>query len=98
MVPQADSLVLFGGSVFLGAGCAAETWTWSGSSWAQLAVTGPVGRCEAVMASLKDRVLLFGGTRSPGYLADTWIWNGTTWAEETVAGPSMRSEAVMTVW
>ena len=30
----------------------------------------------------RQRVVLFGGIGSTGYLGDTWEWDGTTWAQK----------------
>jgi len=57
------------GSAYLG-----DTWEWNGSSWTQVATTGPSARWEHAMAydSLRGRIVLFAGFNT---LDDTWEWD-----------------------
>jgi hypothetical protein len=96
MASLGNTLVLFGGSnapgeVTLNVPALADTWTWSGTTWTNLNVSGPTGRIGAAMASLGDSVLLYGGADGNGNLfADTWTFDGTSWKQENVSGPSAR--------
>ncbi len=80
----------------------ADTWSWNGVSWQQLAVNGPA-RAGMGMAydSERDRVVVFGGVRSTGAtlsaLNDTWEWNGVRWINiRTPVAPSPRCAPAMT--
>jgi len=87
-------VVLFGGRTF-GNTWYGDTWEWDGSTWTQVATTGPQARSGHAMAydSLRHRVVLFGGTRAlpPFYLADTWEWDGTNWIPISASGPPPRT-------
>ena len=100
-----QSVVLFGGmdiatSTFLG-----DTWEWDGRGWTQRASSGPSARSEHAMATLGDKVVLFGGGEesiagatvrivgSP--LGDTWAWDGAAWTQRSTTGPSARSGHAM---
>ncbi|MEY3231103.1 MAG: hypothetical protein RL689_1192, partial [Planctomycetota bacterium] len=78
-----------------------DTWLRVGSSWTQVATTGPGPRNDHSMASsLGGKVLLFGGQSGvPGspstFLSDTWEWNGTAWVQVATTGPSARIGAGM---
>ncbi len=75
----ANALLAFAGE---GTG-AGRTWGWDGTSWAQVATTGPSApRFVPGMAfdARRNRVVLFGGFTGAGYLADTWEWDGTQWS------------------
>ena len=89
---QRGVTVLFGGYSF---GFHNDTWEWDGSSWTQVATTGPWARRDHAMAydSLRGVTVLFGGQDSNfNRLGDTWEWDGTTWTQvaNTTAGPSPR--------
>ena len=49
-----------------------ETWEWDGSTWTKRAAVGPGARCEAAMAALGDRLILYGG----GFSDETWLGRG----------------------
>jgi len=54
MAPVGGELLLFGGYDQEGtnpSGSFADTWTWNGSAWTQVAVTGPSARFSSVMAT-----------------------------------------------
>ena len=74
-----NQLVLFGGT--LGGSEFGDTWTWDGTSWAQLTpATSPPGRFEASMAYDPGHggLVLYGG--DCGFSCDdTWIWTGSKW-------------------
>jgi hypothetical protein len=67
-----------------------ETWEWDGSAWAKLSVTGPASRQGHGMATLGDKVVLFGGYDGSGGVGDTWEWDGKAWSPRSVTGPSAR--------
>jgi hypothetical protein len=78
--------VMFGGTPFL-----SDTREWNGTSWVQVATTGP-GSLEG-MAMAFDPVrgvsVIFGGY-APGpefYTDDTWEWNGATWTQRVIGSP-----------
>ena len=57
-----------------------DLWAWDGTSWTQLAETGPPSRGGLPGLSYdsqRDRVVLFGG----GHLDGTWEWDGRTWRQ-----------------
>jgi N-acetylneuraminic acid mutarotase len=77
-----------------------DTWEWDGNAWTELALPGPSQRAVPAMATLKGKILLFGGVVNVGgsryeYLADTWEWDGTTWTERKASGPIGVSDAAM---
>jgi Fibronectin type III domain/IPT/TIG domain len=76
-------LLLFGGisgSSYLG-----DTWAWNGTTWTEVATTGPTVRANASLAydSATSQMVLFGGEDSSGSLGDTWTWNGSSWSERS---------------
>jgi N-acetylneuraminic acid mutarotase len=87
-------VVLFGG---LGTGRAGgpadlgDTWTWDGTSWTELEVSGPPARDSAAVAATEDELVLFGGENfGVAGLGDTWTWDGAKWTEHFVIGPTER--------
>jgi hypothetical protein len=104
-----ECIIVFGG---LSEQSAADTkylsdlWKWDGTSWTQLPSSGPSGRANAMMASLGNTLVLFGGATdaaedasagnsSRAFLSDTWTWDGTSWTQRSETGPSARAEAVL---
>jgi hypothetical protein len=93
--------VLFGG-ITGGVGPAptmpfGDTWTWNGSTWTQLAVTGPSPREHAAASTLDGVTVLFGGSHTSTDsqdqnipLGDTWTWDGASWTQYNGTGPSPR--------
>ncbi len=88
-------VVLFGGqgaSAMLG-----DTWTFDGTTWAQLDVTGPAPR-GAATTTWGPGVALFGGydidVDPDVYFHDTWTFDGTSWSEADPTGPSSRLDDV----
>jgi hypothetical protein len=97
MATLGDSVVLFGGSDE-NLHQMSDTWSWDGSTWAQLKVSGPEARTGASMATVDNAVVMFGGDNfpakaAPRILGDTWTWNGTSWNQQSVMGPSARAVA-----
>jgi hypothetical protein len=96
---QRGRAVLFGG---LGAsGALGDTWEWDGSTWTQVASTGPVPRHGHTMAydARRQRTVLFGGeAQGPSgtqVFDDTWEWDGSSWSRVPIAGPLGRRGAAM---
>lgn len=68
-------VVLFGGyTVNVPPITATNTWEWNGESWTELAITSPEPRGGSAMAydSVRNRLVLFGGTGGGFALGDTW--------------------------
>lgn len=79
-------LVLFGGSN--GNTKLNDTWSFDGTSWTQLPVTGgPIGG-NGVMASLAHKVVWFSA-------GETWIFDGAAWTQVAGTGPGVRSQPSM---
>ncbi len=72
-----------------------ETLEWDGQDWTVKASTGPSPRRHHAMATLGDKVLLFGGESGGSRLGDTWEWDGTEWTLKATTGPSPRSGHAM---
>ncbi len=96
--PNGQRLLLFGGSNNVSLN---ETWAYNGAAWSLVETNlAPSVRVYPTMATLRDRVLLFGGNE----LADTWEFSGSSWQQPTLefapsgVGPlvfdSTRSELV----
>lgn len=85
--PSSREMVLFGGREFSSsAPYLNDTWTFDGTDWTQRSVgVAPSARRLAAMAPdlLRDRVVLFSGTRDNGPLGDTWQWDGQRWQQMT---------------
>jgi hypothetical protein len=87
--------LLFGGETLVnGSGTFfADTWSWNGERWDQLApVHSPPARASAEMAydPRHRQVVLFGGFGPTGSsLTDTWLWNGSDWMQ---AAPAFNPE------
>ncbi len=79
----------------------ADTWTWDGARWTEVAGPQPPARSEAAAAwdPKRKRMVLFGGyTWKAGvreYLQDTWEFNGAAWARFSTGGPSPRAGTAM---
>ena len=70
------------------------------AAWTQdMPGSSPPGRYEASMATLGEKVVLFGGTGAGGPLADTWEWDGSSWTQLTPATspPARRRHAMATL-
>src|SRR5262249_50059757 len=97
---ERNRVLLFGGDP--GGRPLADTWSWDGSLWTQLADTGPLARRDLAMTlavgpdtdasgSSDKLVVLFGGASGSNLFADTWIWDGTEWTQVADTGPAARS-------
>ncbi len=49
----------------------------------------------AAFDSARNRVVVFGGFGSGGYVGDTWEWNGSAWSNAGSAGPSARNSPAL---
>jgi hypothetical protein len=65
--------------------------TFDGAGWTEVTVANPpAARAEPAMATLGNKVVLFGGLDiGDQYRNDTWTFDGTGWTEVTVAKPPM---------
>jgi hypothetical protein len=88
-------IVLFGGAS--GSHLLADTWTWDGTEWTQVADTGPAARSGHALAydDARERVVLFGGSTAANPFGDTWEWDGTDWTQVQDVGPSARRAHAM---
>jgi N-acetylneuraminic acid mutarotase len=84
MATLGNKVVLFGGSSGQTASnptlnVMSDTWEWDGSEWTRnMAPGGPEARWGHAMATLGDKVMLFGGYAA-GSVNDTWQWDGQAW-------------------
>lgn len=92
--------VLFGGDD-TGHSRLNDTWEFDGVNWTQ-ATPGqsPPGRANIdqgmVYDTARNRVVLFGGLGSTGYLSDTWEYDGTTWTSiSPTVSPEKRDSHAM---
>jgi N-acetylneuraminic acid mutarotase len=91
MVTLGDKLILFGGDTTVAAAGAgegtatADTWEFDGAKWTRLdTAVAPPARSQHAMATLGNKIVLFGGMDDGGHsLDDTWEWDGSTWARRT---------------
>jgi hypothetical protein len=59
-----------------------DTWEWDGTTWTKaVPLTSPPARVKHAMATLGNKVVLFGGEGLNGPTNDTWEWDGTTWTK-----------------
>ncbi len=100
-----SELLLFGGQDLLapsGYVFFNDVWTWDGTDWSEVAVTGvrPVTRSSGGVAfdRVRDRLVIFGGYRSDvARSRDTWELDRTTgtWSNVSNSGPTPRYEPGM---
>ncbi len=76
----------------------ADLWSWDGRDWVSLADSIPPGtRFGHAMSfdSVRDRLLLFGGSGGEGgHLGDLWEWDSTAWSLETGTGSPPAADRV----
>jgi len=78
-----------------------DTWEYDGINWHQATPSqSPPGRVNIdqtlVYDSNRQRIILFGGLGSSGYLSDTWEYDSTTWSQiNTDASPQKRDAHAM---
>lgn len=99
-------IIMFGGGTNSGV-LFGDTWRWSDASWSVAPGTGALqlARAYAALAydSVRDRVVLFGGTDEADYFTtgtafgDTWEWDGDAgnWEVRATTGPPPRRYASM---
>lgn len=60
--------------------------------------SGPLARSLHAMAydSIRDRVVLYGGSAPGGHFSDTWEYNGSSWSQISASGPVRRAAHSMT--
>ncbi|MCI4326964.1 MAG: hypothetical protein L3K16_04940 [Thermoplasmata archaeon] len=101
--PPARGAILFGGTTWSNGvvGCPTTTWEFSSGRWANLNVTGPRCRNEAVATydPALGGVLMYGGSgcRPAGPLTgcnDTWLFANGTWTNLTPRISGIRSPPV----
>lgn len=81
--PARNVVVLFGGYTQSSGNARNDTWEWDGSSWTQVASTGPLARWSPAMTWDGAQTVLFGGsTGNSTRLGDTWTWDGTAWTQQ----------------
>lgn len=83
---------MLGGKVYLyggqgSGGFLQDMWSWDGSSWSSVPLTGmtPGGRYAHSMATLGNKIVLFGNVGGP---TDTWTFDGTSWTQAATVGPT----------
>lgn len=78
----AQRLVLVGGGTAATPFGLAETWTWDGTTWAQVDAAGAQPTGPYLLAAYDDAmsdVVVYGTPRVTGP-SQTWLWNGSAWA------------------
>lgn len=76
--------LLFGGSDSTTTVDLADSWRLDGLTWSQLTpAQSPSPRHDHTMThdSVRDRILLFGGSGAGGDSDELWFWNGTSWQQ-----------------
>src|SRR5262249_8851376 len=74
-----------------------DTWEWDGQVWTQAADTGPRRIWHFItFDSVRQRVVLFGGTQGTQHNNETWEWDGALWTQVADTGPSPRGRHAMT--
>lgn len=94
---QNGTMVYFGGRNI--SGPLSDTWVWDGSDWSQVVTAnapsslGVAGRFAYGMTHdfLRDRHVLYGGTRNGPTLSDVWEFDGLDWEQRSVSGPVART-------
>jgi hypothetical protein len=84
------TMVLFGGCNSMR--CFADTWTFDGTNWTNVASGGPAARSGFGMVydAAREVIVLFGGGTGSALFRDTWTWNGTSWTQVATSGPTPR--------
>src|SRR5439155_1328211 len=68
-------------------------YAWNGTSWSQVATTGPGSRFYHSLSydSARSVAVVFGGQGGScpnTYCGDTWEWNGSGWSQRATGGPA----------
>jgi hypothetical protein len=87
-----ERVLLFGGiQVEPGVRFLDDTWAWDGEAWSRVGGAAPPGRGHHAMGydSLRDEVLVFGGSDGPGpsLRRDTWVFDGAGWRCAHICDP-----------
>ena len=89
-----DSIILFGGATPVDSSKKRtelnDTWQWNGVRWVQrFPANSPSGRSSFAMVydSLRQRIVIFGGTRGTTALAETWAYQNGNWINLQPATP-----------
>ena len=93
--------MLFSGEFLDGSALTADTWTWDGQAWTQLApAASPPPRDYHPLAydDARQRAVLFGGTTGIPLLGDTWEWDGQTWTQMNPANSPAASWTARTAY
>lgn len=103
MATLGSRIVLFGN-----VGGPTDTWLFDGTVWTKSSAAGPMGdpgglsdsRGFQTMATLGNRVILFGGEQDANHiLGDTWAFDGTAWTQLSPShAPAARYHAGMTAY
>jgi N-acetylneuraminic acid mutarotase len=100
--PAQKNLFLFGGvAVTTSTYYANDTWRFDGTkTWTQVGVAAPSAREGHSMATLGNKIVLFGGcggrtstSECTSLLGDTWTFDGSTWTSVPVNGVSPAARA-----
>ncbi|MCA8965908.1 MAG: hypothetical protein KDC48_13570 [Planctomycetes bacterium] len=87
------------------AGALGDTWKWDGTGWSQVVTANAPGSLGVpglfayaiTYDFLRDRHVIFGGTRTSGTLAGTWEFDGVDWALRSPATvPASRTIPMLT--
>ena len=78
-------------AVLFSAEASATRVEWDGSSWVEVATSGPTARYGAACATLNGRLVLSRWRLGRGSLDDTWEWDGKTWTQLSVGSVRPRS-------
>ena len=94
--PRSERIMLFGGAGVLKM---SDTWAWNGTTWTQLAVSGPGARDFALFAlDGTGELVLQGGANGVGTsTADLWHWTGIAWTQLTVTAPPVAADVTATL-
>lgn len=84
------------GDVVVTVDASGTTCTFDGHAWRHRTEPGPAARDGFDIASLGQKIVLFGGFRGDmiknEMLSDTWEYDGERWTQRDVVGPSGRSD------
>ena len=86
--------ILFGGLSATTGAALNDTWSWNGTNWTNLSVTGPSARYDAnlVYDAAIGKLVLFGGYDGTSTFSETWTFDGTTWTKlAPAAHPTARA-------
>ncbi|HLI25291.1 MAG TPA: hypothetical protein VKU91_10065, partial [Acidimicrobiales bacterium] len=94
-------VVVFGGqSSAPSSTWSAGTWSWSGTTWTQVAAPGPSARTGATLAYDGDVAgdVLVGGTGAGGTDSDAWLFTGSGWTGLTALNPPPARYLATSAW